>query len=181
MIVPYNKSLTWLSLLLVVIGLPTTTSFSPRRGRGNRRAFLAVSAAGDRPTSLHQTRLFLSNVRVTTPSQAQAEEMGLREWPQQAKSKGTWEESVKEGQTVVRYVLDGQASVKVNCGTEESTEQVTMKAGSLLEVTGQATLLWQVVSDEIILLTPNFEQVGVFAGVVAAMVVLLGALIATSS
>lgn len=121
------------------------------------------------------TKLF-ATVSVRTPSQEEAEGLGIREWPQQAKSKGAFQEVCQD--TLVRYVLDGQGSVQVTDG--EESKQVAMAPGSLLEVSGEATLDWVVASDEMIILTPGFEQGGLFAGVTLAVVVLLGALIATS-
>ena len=118
------------------------------------------------------------DVTLTTPSQGEAESLGIREWPQQAKSKGTFEESCKEGQTLVRYILDGQGSVEV--ADSDESKQISVAPGSLVEVKGEATLSWSVTSNEMIILTPGFEQVGLFAGVAVAMVVLLGALVATS-
>lgn len=121
----------------------------------------------------------MATVEFKTPSQEEAESMGIREWPQQAKSKGSFVESSKEGQTLVRYVLDGQGSVKIQ-DNEDQSQTISMQPGSLLEVTGEATLSWDVTTNEMILLTPGFEQVGKFAGVVVALVVLLGALVAAS-
>ena len=121
----------------------------------------------------------MATVEVKTPSQEEAETMGIREWPQQAKSKGSFVESSKEGQTLVRYVLDGQGSVEIQ-DSDDQSQTIPVKPGSLLEVTGEATLSWDVTTKEMILLTPGFEQMGIFAGVALALVVLLGALVATS-
>lgn len=123
------------------------------------------------------TRLCMVDVSVRTPSQEEAEKLGIREWPQQAKS-GSFQESCQEGEKLVRYVLDGQGKVEV-LDSEES-KQISVAPGLLLEVSGEATLNWEVTSDEMIVLTPGFEQLGLFAGVAVALVVLLGALIANS-
>eukprot|EP00527_Entomoneis_sp_CCMP2396_P009284 CAMPEP_0198138358 /NCGR_PEP_ID=MMETSP1443-20131203/1766_1 /TAXON_ID=186043 /ORGANISM="Entomoneis sp., Strain CCMP2396" /LENGTH=121 /DNA_ID=CAMNT_0043800099 /DNA_START=254 /DNA_END=619 /DNA_ORIENTATION=- len=117
-------------------------------------------------------------VSVKTPSQKQAETMGIREWPQQTKAKGSFVEISQEGETLVRYVLDGTAIITASSAQEQKV--VSMTPGSLLEVTGEATVSWDVTSHELILLTPNFEQVGIFAGVALGLVLLVGALIATS-
>ncbi|CAB9511102.1 expressed unknown protein [Seminavis robusta] len=131
--------------------------------------------------SLSTTRLRMATVSVRTPSQEDAEQMGIREWPQQAKSKGTFEESCTEGNSLTRYVLDGTCSVEVTSEEDDDDkEQFSLSPGSLLEVTGPANLRWQVTSPEMILLTPGFEQLGLFAGVAVGLVVLLGALIALS-
>ena len=120
----------------------------------------------------------MAEITVRTPSQEEAEGLGIREWPQQAKPRGSFQESCQEGQSLVRYVLDGQAKVQVS--DAEESKEVSMPPGSLLEVTGEATLSWDVTSPEVIILTPGFEQVGLFAGVAVTMVVVLGALIALS-
>ena len=132
--------------------------------------------------SLGSTRfgLNMARIEVKTPSQEEAESMGIREWPQQAKSKGSFVESCEEGKTLVRYVLDGQSTVEITQSEEEPSQTISMRPGSLLEVTGEATLSWEVTSNEMILLTPSFEQVGIFSGVALALVVLLGAHVATS-
>jgi hypothetical protein len=75
---------------------------------------------------------------VGTPSQEQAEALGIREWPQQAFTKGTFQETVNEGKTLVRYILDGKVKCQVS-GSEEE-KQVAMAPGTLLEVKGKATL-----------------------------------------
>jgi hypothetical protein len=119
-------------------------------------------------------------IRFTMPSQSEAESLGIREWPQQARSKGSFEEVSREGQTLVRYVLDGEAKVTVAKENIPQKETFLMRPGSLLEVRGEAKLTWQVVSEEIILLTPGFEQLGLFAGVILGLVMVMGALIAST-
>jgi len=120
----------------------------------------------------------MAEVSLSTPSQSDAETMGIREWPQQAKSQGNFVESCKNGQTLVRYVLEGQGNVQVT--STQSSDKYAVKPGSLLQVEGEATLSWDITSKEMIILTPGFEQVGLFAGVAVGLVVLVGALIATS-
>ncbi|GAX26567.1 hypothetical protein FisN_21Lu075 [Fistulifera solaris] len=119
-------------------------------------------------------------IRFTTPCQSEAESLGIREWPQQARSKGSFEEVSREGQTLVRYVLDGEAKVTVVKQNIPQKETFIMRPGSLLEVRGEAKLTWQVESEEMILLTPSFEQLGLFTGVILGFVMVMGALIASN-
>ncbi len=106
--------------------------------------------------------------------------MGIREWPQRARSKGSFEEVSQEGQTLVRYVLDGEAKVIVAKQSVPQTETFIMRPGSLLEVHGEAKLTWRVESEEIILLTPGFEQLRLFAGVILGLSMVMEALIAST-
>ena len=162
--------LTLQSLLLL---LSTVSSFAPMigtKGRSRSRVPLLMS-------SFEHADL----IRFTTPSPSEAESLGIREWPQQARSKGSFEEGVQEGQTLVRYVLDGEANViVVKTKNTPKEERSSMRPGSLLEVRGEAKLRWQVESEEVILLTPGFEQIGLFAGVVIGLVMVMGALIASN-
>lgn len=126
---------------------------------------------------LTTSSLFMVDVTVTSPSQDEAEALGIRKWPQ-AKSKGSFQESCRDGQSLVRYVLDGQGSVQISYG--EESKDLSVSPGSLLEVKGEANLNWSISSREMIILTPGFEEVGRFAGVAVALVVLLGALVSIS-
>ena len=154
----------------------SVAGFAPLKTHGVRVAVHYDNASP--PFHQRTRRLQMAEVSVTKPSQEEAETMGIREWTQQAKSKGSFVEACQEGQTLVRYVLDGQGSVQISSSQQDQT--ISMTPGSLLEVTGEATLSWDVTSKEMIILTPNFEQVGIFAGVALGLVVLLGALIAAS-
>lgn len=81
-------------------------------------------------------------------------------------------ETVSEGQTLVRYVLDGKGSL-----TTDEGQRVSVNPGSLIEVTGPGSMSWET-SSEMLVLTPGFEEGGKLAGVALALVVLCGALIA---
>lgn len=120
-------------------------------------------------------------VRVTTPSPDIAAGMGIREWPQQFKS-GSWKEEVSSSSdtTLVRYVLEGTGTVDISSTSEGENKSYKVRPGTLLEVSGPATLSWTTTTKdgEMIILTPNYEEGGTFLGVVAALVVLCGALIA---
>ena len=120
---------------------------------------------------------------VSVPSQAQCESLGVREWPQQSK-KGSWTETLAPGKSLVRYVLEGTGSLKIVTG--DGTKPISVKPGTLVEIeTGGDTsssavqLEWACDANcsEMILLTPGFEESGVFLGVVAGILVLFGVLL----
>uniref|UniRef100_A0A7S4AEF7 Uncharacterized protein n=1 Tax=Pseudo-nitzschia australis TaxID=44445 RepID=A0A7S4AEF7_9STRA len=120
---------------------------------------------------------------VSVPSQAECESLGVREWPQQSK-KGSWTETVAPGKSLVRYVLEGTGSLKIVTG--DGTKPISVKPGILVEVEtgGDASssaveLVWACDANcsEMILLTPGFEESGVFLGVVAGILVLFGVLL----
>eukprot|EP00548_Thalassiothrix_antarctica_P008882 CAMPEP_0194132408 /NCGR_PEP_ID=MMETSP0152-20130528/2893_1 /TAXON_ID=1049557 /ORGANISM="Thalassiothrix antarctica, Strain L6-D1" /LENGTH=164 /DNA_ID=CAMNT_0038827461 /DNA_START=15 /DNA_END=509 /DNA_ORIENTATION=+ len=116
-------------------------------------------------------------VKISTPSPDAAAEMGIRDWPQQLKS-GTWSEKVEEGQEKVRYILDGTGKVEIteNDGTSK-TESVG--PGSLLEISDEVALDWKSDSDEMIILTPGYEETGIFIGV--ALGLLISTVVATTA
>lgn len=125
--------------------------------------------------------------------------MGVREWPQQVK-KGTWTETLSSNDSLlVRYVLEGQGSVDIvvasssgddtdddgSATTTTTTTTTTTRAvqpGTLLQVTGPATLQWQATTADMIVLTPGYEQGGLLLAVGGGLVALLaGVIFATSS
>jgi hypothetical protein len=113
--------------------------------------------------------LRFANINISTPSPEDAADMGVREWPQQVRNK-SWSESVGEDQSVVRYILSGTGSVKIV--DDEGTEQTKqVRPGSLVEVAGQADLDW-IVNEDMTVLTPGYEQVGLLLGVALALIIL---------
>lgn len=113
--------------------------------------------------------------KYTMPSQEESVDLGIREWPQQTKS-SSWDEEAKEGQTLVRYVLQGSGSVTVNGQAAKK-----FMTGMLMEVDGPASLQWNKDDGEdVILLTPGFENGGLFAGALIGFVAMVGALVALS-
>lgn len=131
-----------------------------------------------------QQLLAMATVNTRSPTQEEAEEMGIREWPQQAKQQGSFQEVCQDDdKSLVRYVLDGSGSVTITSLEDEDNDQeqkVAVAPGSLVEVTGTARLTWQVDSKEMILLTPGFEQLGLFAAVAVGLVVIVAGLLALS-
>ena len=139
------------------------------------------------PTS---TVLYSSSSSFTNPTQEQSVELGIRDWPQQSKSQSTWEEVVKDGETLTRYILQGNGDVTITSdekggsSSSSSSSSSSGKAkkfttGVLIEVSGPASLNWvNRGSEDVIILTPGYEQGGLFLGAAATLVVLCGALIA---
>mmetsp|Transcript_10899 Transcript_10899/g.25817 ORF Transcript_10899/g.25817 Transcript_10899/m.25817 type:complete len:233 (-) Transcript_10899:366-1064(-) len=140
------------------------------------------------------TSLAVVSPRVSVPSQAECETLGIREWPQQSKT-GSWTETVKPGSSLVRYVLEGSGSLAILGGNEAiassssssssfSSSPIAVSPGTLVEIEADADegsdvrLAWTTSNDaEMILLTPGFEEGGVFLGVLAGILVLFGALL----
>lgn len=109
--------------------------------------------------------------------------MGIREWPQQLKQ-GTWQErtSTTSSNSLIRYVLDGSGSLEIvnlddNGGIIMSSETTQVGPGTLVEVTGDNLSLTWTAKDEMIVLTPGFEQTGLLAGVALGTIVILGGLL----
>jgi hypothetical protein len=126
-----------------------------------------------------RTTALAASVDISTPSPEEAANLGVRDWPQQLK-KGAWTEQVGGGQTVVRYVLDGSGTVETTTSDETGTDKkqrASVGPGSLMEVTGEASLSWEA-SGEMIILTPGYEEGGKLLGVAVAMIVFCGALVA---
>eukprot|EP00970_Alexandrium_tamarense_P007786 scaffold1486_cov186-Alexandrium_tamarense.AAC.8 len=125
-----------------------------------------------------------NTVQITYPTSEDAASMGIRDWPQQFKSK-PWSESISEGQIATRYILNGKGRVTINyfnqfTGEEEWRRDERVYPGTLVEVDGEATLSW-VVDDEregMIVLTPGFEEGGKFALVLGLLIVFCAGLFA---
>ncbi len=124
-------------------------------------------------------QLEMANIRITTPSSDIAAEMGIRDWPQQLR-KGAWMEFVATEKIVVRYVLDGSGALEVTDEDQAQTQTISLAPGTLVEVTGTATLRW-LAKNDMILLTPGFEEGGLLLGVIVGVIVLFGALLTGGS
>mmetsp|Transcript_4752 Transcript_4752/g.12071 ORF Transcript_4752/g.12071 Transcript_4752/m.12071 type:complete len:280 (+) Transcript_4752:3-842(+) len=136
-------------------------------------------------------------VNVQTPTQEEAESFGIREWSQQARQQGTFVETVADATTTTtRYVLEGEGQLTVVSSSattttttsnkkdnDNKTQVVKLRPGTLVEVTGgggDVQLNWDITSKEMILLTPGFEEIGLFVGVIVGFVGLVGALVTLS-
>lgn len=124
-------------------------------------------------TTVHK----MADVSVTNPSPDDAAEMGIRDWPQQLKE-GTWDEETREGQTLIRYILDGTGVLRTEADDlGQNSYQLT--PGTLVEVTGKASLSWRA-NEKLIILTPGFEEGGKFIAVLAVMLLTFGALLGST-
>ena len=120
------------------------------------------------------TRLMAASaIDISNPSPEEAAEMGIREWPSQSRGVGRWSEACQDDQTLVRYILEGRGSLELDGGT------YALQPGTLIEVTGDTTLEWEATSPMIVL-TPGFEQVGAFVGVLAFLAAMGAGLILAS-
>eukprot|EP00555_Chaetoceros_dichaeta_P005253 CAMPEP_0198265586 /NCGR_PEP_ID=MMETSP1447-20131203/23413_1 /TAXON_ID=420782 /ORGANISM="Chaetoceros dichaeta, Strain CCMP1751" /LENGTH=205 /DNA_ID=CAMNT_0043955155 /DNA_START=50 /DNA_END=667 /DNA_ORIENTATION=- len=125
--------------------------------------------------------LNMANVKITNPSSESAAELGMTEWPQQTKSK-SWEETSAFGETMVRYMLDGRGSLEIReratneAATSIKKSKVTLEPGTLVEVSGEVSLYWNV-EEEMTILTPGSKDGGILIPVVATLIILLGILI----
>jgi hypothetical protein len=142
-----------------------------------------VATIGYRVTSSNNkksgpTPLSMANVKISTPSPDEAAQMGIRDWPQQFKKQGEWTEFVAADTTVVRYILDGTGSLKSTDEDGANTQTTPLAPGTLVEVTGSASLQFSAVEDMLVL-TPGFEEGGLLLGVAALVIVLFGGLLVT--
>lgn len=121
------------------------------------------------------------STKISNPSQDESEILGIREWPQQSKTKD-WSEKATDNQPLIRYILKGSGSLIIVDDDEDSdtiVKKTKFSTGNLIEVDGPCSLKWTIDDDcdNIILLTPGFEQGKLFLGAIVAMMVMFGALI----
>jgi len=120
---------------------------------------------------------------VTTPTPDQAAGMGARDWPQQVRT-GSWFETLSKGETVTRYILEGEGFVTVTAMAVDKKKKVG--PGTLVEAKGPVELRWKVFDagndggkgkGEMIVLTPGYEEGASLAIVAVAFVVLCAVLV----
>ena len=126
-------------------------------------------------------------VEISTPSQSKCETLGIREWPQQSK-KGSWTECTstsdddEDSTSLVRYVLEGTGTLKINDNSSDSNniDKIIIKPGTLVEIGGNNVELEWTCDDDcqnIIVLTPTFEEGNIFIGVIGEIIILFGLLL----
>lgn len=200
-------------VLIALILVPVLSAFvvpSVTGGNPPSRSRGAVAVDTKTATTTTTTRLCgattnnkSDNVIVTTPSQIECESMGVREWPQRIKGRGTSTETAKPGTELVRYILEGEGSLVVdtmegndhNNSDDEITQRTTttksnkrkkqsqavsriiVRPGNLIRITGPATLTWEVSSVDMIILTPGYEQGGLLLVVAGGLIALVTTLI----
>ena len=118
-----------------------------------------------------------ATLAIRSPSQDEAVDLGIREWPSQPPKVGKWKEETKNSLT--RYVLQGEGKVSVDL---ENFKNVG--PGSLVEITpnddndDDVVVLWETTTkEEMIILTPGYEEGGKLLGVAAGLILVCGALI----
>ncbi len=155
----------------------TTTSSSLHKHMSGTKSHSLSSSLQSLTSTSTSTSALYASPKFTMPSQEESVELGIREWPQTTKNDETWSEQAAEGQTLVRYILQGSGTVTIDNETKK------FNTGLLLEVECPASLEWKKdvsLSEPIIILTPGFENVGLFAGALVGFVALCGALVALS-
>ena len=158
---------------------PASSSFIQSQYADNKRTAPFVHSRTITITTTIVLRASNNNepaISISTPSSEAAAEMGIREWPQQFKPQGTcWNEETS-GNALVRYVLDGTGSVEI-VQQDSVIRKSLVQPGTLVEVTGDNLCLTWTADEDMIVLTPGFEQTGLLAGVALATVVILGGLL----
>ena len=138
-----------------------------------------------KPTGRPATHLH-ADITISTPTPDEAAEMGARDWPQQAKGAPGWSESVPDDAVVTRYILSGRGTVSYSSsgdgsGKTRGSPRRKIGPGSLVEITGPTDVDWTVeAGEEMLVLTPGYEEAGLLLGVAGAFVVLCGVLVATA-
>ena len=125
------------------------------------------------PSSAARIRLEFTK---TSPTQIEAEDLGIRDWPSIART-AAFEEACTEGS--LRYVLEGRGFV-----TSGVNNSVPVTPNSLLRVTtDSSTLSWTLDEgcDELVVLTPEYQgpPIALVAGVFA--VLCIGLILASSA
>ena len=167
-------SITTFAILGIIIGSTKAFTFQSKTIQHGRNS--AVNHAIVKiNVRTHNAHILHAVPKYTMPSQEESVELGIREWPQQTKS-SSWTDDAKEGQTLVRYILQGGGTVTVN--GKDSRRFMT---GMLMEVEGPVTLDWEKDSGEdVIILTPGFENGGLLVGAFLGFMGMVAALVALS-
>jgi hypothetical protein len=118
------------------------------------RTFLSPAATGSgvvavKPTftSTSSTSTYRSSTSLyssssfTNPTQEESVNLGIREWPQQTKSQSTWEEEVKDGETLIRYILQGSGDLIIDGNTNRPNK---FNTGLLIEVSASTVDVIQI-------------------------------------
>jgi len=160
---------------------------SSARG-SNQNPYSRVSSASPSTSSLSSLSMTTvgTQVEISTPSQTKCESLGIREWPQQSK-KGSWTEySSDEDISLVRYVLEGTGMLNIITNNNDISQidtttkkEIIIKPGTLVEIDGKAELKWTCDDNcqEMIVLTPSFEEGNIFVGVIGGIIILFGLLL----
>jgi len=143
---------------------------------------IACAGTGTAGTCSRPATHLHADMTITTPTPDEAADMGARDWPQQTRSAPGWSESVPDDAVVTRYILSGRGTVSSTAGDGRGgSPRRNIGPGTLVEITGPADVDWTVeAGEEMIVLTPGYEEAGLLLGVAGAFVVLCGVLVATA-
>jgi len=148
------------------------------RAREERRTALRRAAP---PRMLTVRTPLEAGLALTQPTQAEAEAMGVRDWPPTIITqggRGAFDADVEDGS--LRYVLEGSGTVQ----RDTAGEPLAVSPNTLVRVVGEGgALRWQLDEgvDELVLLTPEYKGppllpvAGAFLAACAALVVAAGA------
>ena len=115
---------------------------------------------------------------VSTPSQDEAVARGIREWPGILKKGAAFDEPRAPFGTT-RYVYGGRGTLVATPADGGDAQTVALAPNVLVEVQDECSLSWTV-DEELTLLTPDFEQKGLFVGVAASLIAVFGFLLANA-
>lgn len=150
-------------------------AFTIQRSTANWSCSSGMISRNRRDAQDRKSTVLAATPKYNKPSQQESEDRGIRDWPQQTKS-SSWTDEATEGQTLVRYILQGSGVLYVDGKSSKK-----FNAGMLVEVEGPVKLDWKKdVGEDVILLTPGYESGGLFAGALVGFVAMVGALVALS-
>jgi hypothetical protein len=168
-------SITIFAILSIILGNAKAFSVQSKTIQHGRNSAANHVIVRNNNVRAHSAHILHAVPKYTMPSQEESVELGIREWPQQTKS-SSWTDDAKEGQTLVRYILQGSGTVTVN--GKDSRRFMT---GMLMEVEGPVTLEWEKDDGEdVIILTPGYENGGLLVGAFLGFMGMVAALVALS-
>lgn len=165
--------LSILCVILVAVSTNTALAFIPQlslTSLSSRRCGVSSKKAPQQQHHVIQlsaikTDATTNPVEITFPTPDDAASMGIRDWPQQFHS-STWTDTVSEGSIATRYVLDGKGRLTIDYyddnGEMQRIKNQRVYPGTLVEVDGEANLLWEVDDEKegMVILTPGYEEGG---------------------
>lgn len=117
-------------------------------------------------------------VKASTPPQKEKEAMGMQSWPGFLNKKDDFQERLGPGKT--RFVQGGSGSLVATPTGGGAPQTVKLFPGILIEVETECDVAWKV-DEPLFLLTTEFEQIGLYLAVVAAVVIFFALLITKAS
>jgi len=112
-----------------------------------------------------------SFLTVSAPSQKEKEELGMREWPGFLNKDSNFVETGLESGKV-RFVQKGRGKVVATAAASADSavsQSVPLEPGVFITVDKACDLAWTV-DEPLLLLTPEFEQTGIYIAFVASVI-----------